>query len=99
MAFLPKQLHRYFWDTDPKKLTQKNKKQIISRILEYGDEHAVQWMNEHFSKADIKECLQTTRSLSKKSANFWAFIFNIPKTKVLCLQKSFRQKHRKLWNY
>ena len=99
MPFLPQNLNRYFWDIDPKNLTKKHKKQIIARLLDFGNTEAIAWCKEQFSEKEITECLKTSRVLSKKSANFWAIKFDIPKNQVLCLQPSFRNKHRKLWNY
>lgn len=99
MTFIPQTLYRYFWDVAPKELTEKHKQQIIARLLEYGDKEAMNWCRERFSEEEIKKILKTSRVLSQKSANFWALIFNIPKNQVLCLRPSFRDKHRKLWNY
>lgn len=99
MTFIPQTLYRYFWDVNPKKLTEKHKQQIIARLLEYGDKEAISWCKERFSEGEIQKSLITNRNLTQKSANFWALIFNIPKNRVLCLQPSFRNKHRKLWNY
>jgi len=99
MTFIPQNLYRYFWDVNPQTLAKKHKKQIIARLLDYGDTEAIGWCKEQFSEKEITECLKTSRGLSKKSANFWAIIFDIPKNQVLCLQPSFREIHRKLWNY
>lgn len=99
MNFVPPSLNRYFWDVLPQNLTRKHKQQIIARLLEYGDREAMLWCKEQFLKEEIKGVLKTSKNLSKKSANFWAIIFNIPPQQILCLQPSFRDKHRKLWNY
>ncbi len=99
MSFIPQNLHCYFWDVDPQRLAKKHKKQIIARLLDYGNTEAISWCKEQFSEKEITECLKTSRGLSKKSANFWAIIFDIPENQVLCLQPSFRDKHRKLWNH
>ena|SRR3989344_3970812 len=99
MAFVPPQFHKYFWDVDPQNLTKEHKEQIIARLLEYGNSEAIFWCKEQFGEAKIKQILKTSRNLSKKSANFWTILFDISPQDVLCLQSSFRNKHRQLWNY
>jgi hypothetical protein len=99
MGFIPKKFKQYFWDVEIGKLTKNNKEQILNRLLEYGDKNAYSWCSRHFTQEEIVQCLKHSRALSKKSANFWAFIFDIPKNQILCLNKSYRQKHRKLWKY
>jgi succinate dehydrogenase flavin-adding protein (antitoxin of CptAB toxin-antitoxin module) len=65
-------LKKYFWDTDFNKLDiEKNKKYILERILEMGDEKAVKWMLNNFSKGDLLKVVKTSRQLSPKSRNFW----------------------------
>lgn len=99
MPFVPKQFKPYFWDVETAKLTKDNKSQILDRLLEYGDDRAYAWCRGQFSLDDIIERVKKSRSLSRKSANFWAFIFNIPRNQVLCLNRSYQKKHRKLWKY
>lgn len=100
MRKLPLFLEKYFWDVDFKKLDPKKDSYfIIERILEEGDIKAINWMLKNFPKNIIKDVLQRSKKLSKKSANFWAIIFNIPKNKILCLRKSFQRKQRVVWPY
>lgn len=100
MAKLPKFLKKYFWDVDFETINlQKESYFIIERILEEGDKKAIKWMLQTFSKDLIQAVLQKSRRLSKKSANFWAVIFNIPKNKILCLKKSFQKKQKIVWPY
>lgn len=62
-------------------------KYTISRILEYGDTEAVAWLKETFAEDEIKEVIRTDRSLSRKSANFWALVYNLPAEEVLALTR------------
>ena len=97
---MPQFLERYFWDVDFYSLDlQKDAYFIIERILEEGDIKAIKWMLRTFSPKTIKKVLQTSKKLSKKSANFWAIIFNLPKNKILCLKKSFQKTHKIAWPY
>ena len=93
-------LRPIFWDLDPEKLNiRKNSRQIIERILEYGNTPQVHWMFTNYSKEEIIEAVKGSRQLSKKSANFWADYYQIPKDEVKCLNKSFLAIHRSIWPY
>lgn len=95
---LPLFLHRYFWDTDAKKLdAKKNAPYIIERILEYGDEQAIHWLRLHVNKEHIIRILERSRALSPKSAFFWAAVFGLSKKGVLCLRTPSRRTRLKHW--
>lgn len=97
---LPKSCHRFFWDIAAAKLNPaKFPKYTTERLLEYGDQKAVAWMQKSFTKKQIIEVLKNSRNLSAKSANFWAVIYNVPKDQVRCLEEDFRKLHRMLWPY
>ncbi len=97
---LPEFLSKYFWDINFKKLdAEKYPYYIIERILEYGDEKAVKWMMANFKKTQIKETLIKKRGISKKSAVYWALMLNIPKEKILCLNKRYQGRLEKTWPY
>ena len=100
MKIFPQFLKKYFWDVDLLKLNKRSYSQfIIDRILEYGDRKAIKWMRENFKSNEIKKVIQQSKNLSPRSANFWRFIFNLNKNKVLCLKKSFQQKQKAIWKY
>ena len=65
----------FFWDSDIPKINIKEHKQcLIERILELGDEKAVQWLFSHFSLPEIKKTLKDNRRISEKSKNYWFLI-------------------------
>ena len=100
MKRLPGFLKRYFWDVEFEKLdAQKYSQDLLSRLLEYGDEKAVSWMRKNFNKRQIEDVLFHYRSVSPQSANFWAVIFNINKRKILCLQKPYLEIRKRHWPY
>jgi hypothetical protein len=75
MAKLARSLKPIFWDTDLDKIDiQQNKGYIIERILEFGDKPAVKWLLATYSLSDIKKALEESRSISKKSRNFWEIL-------------------------
>jgi len=100
MKKIPKFLKKYFWDVAFEKLNLETHPEfILERILEYGDEKAVKWMKETFSRDEIANILFHFRGISPKTANYWALIYDIDKRKVLCLQKQYLKTQRKHWNY
>ncbi len=66
---------KYFWDTDATALDISiHKRYIIERILDMGDEQAVSWLRQTFSKYDILDVLNKSKRLSEKSRNFWKLV-------------------------
>jgi len=100
MKALPQSLRPYFWDVDFAELDYKKYPSfVLGRILEYGDKRAINWMQKHFSKGDIVGVLSRLRTVSPKSANFWALIYGIDRKKILCLQKHYLQMRKRHWPY
>jgi hypothetical protein len=80
---IPKELKTYFWDIDTDKFEPKDYPDYtIFRILELGDNFAVEWLKETFSSEEIKRVIRTERRLSKKKAKYWAFIYEIDESEV-----------------
>ena len=86
-------LSKYFWDTDVKNIDLKNNsKQVIERILEYGDEKTIHWLFSFYSASEIKKVARKSRRLSNKSANFWKEVLSASqntsfKKRTLCTKK------------
>lgn len=100
MKKLPEFLREYFWDVEFDKINFKNRKvYILKRILEYGNEKAITWMWKNFKKSEIKDTLSNFRGYSLKTANFWAFVLNIKKENVKCLNRSFQETQKQFWPY
>lgn len=100
MNRLPGFLEEYFWDVKFEELDlSKWRIFIIKRILEYGNDKAVDWMQKTFKRSEIKEVLCNYRGYSKKSANFWALVLGIPEEEVLCLKKSSSKTPKSIWPY
>ena len=99
MKMLPKFLKKYFWDVDFNKLeVDKSRLFVLRRILEYGDEQAVQWMNNNFSRNEITKLLSFAR-INPQSANYWALVLGIKKENILCLRKRYLAMRKKIWPY
>lgn len=72
-----------FWDVDKEKIDkEKNKNFIISRVLEYGTIDDVRNLMKNYTKNEIAEIVEKSFNISKKTANFWGLILNIPKEKI-----------------
>ncbi len=99
ILMIPAFLHKYFWDTDAKKLdVKKSAPYIIERILEYGDRDAAQWMIQIYEREAVVQVLRRSRALSLKSASFWGFLLKVPKSRIVCLSKQFRTRSRVIWS-
>lgn len=95
---IPPDIAKYFWDTDPAQVSiQDNKKYIIERLLEYGNEDSLHWVESTYSIQNVKEIIQASRFLSRKSAIFYSLYYQINPEDILCLQKDFLNKHRQIW--
>ncbi len=100
MKKLPKFLEKYFWDVEFERMNAKAySRDVLARLLEYGDKEAISWMKKNFARHQIADVLFHYRIVSPKSANFWALIFNIDKRKIICLQKPYLEIRRRHWPY
>ena len=83
-----------FWDIaeiDP----EKNRKFIIERILNFGDEEDFSFAMKSYGEDGIKEGLLQSKALDKKSLFFWCQYFNVDQNK--CLKKQSTEKRSWFW--
>ena len=59
------------------------------RVLDRGDTGSIKWLLNNYSKDEIENTIMKSRDLSQKTANFWADLYNMDRTKILCLQKHY----------
>jgi hypothetical protein len=86
---IPSNLRPLFWDTDLDTFTpEAHPDYTIFRVLELGDEAAVNWLRKTFTEAEILQVLKSERRLSEKSANFWALVYRVPSREVAALNRS-----------
>jgi uncharacterized protein DUF6922 len=82
----PGDLKSLFWDTNFESFhPEDHPDYTIFRVLELGDDEAVEWLRRTFSESEIRRVLSTERRLSAKSANFWALFFHMPSSEVAAL--------------
>ena len=95
---IPTHVKKYFWDADIKDIDLKKRASyVIERVLEYGDEKAFAWLKRNVRQDLIKRVLMESRSLSPQGANFWAFVLGVPRNKILCLKRRFRERRSRHW--
>ena len=93
MPVLPQSFKDLFWDVDFSSLNlNKNKDFIIERVLDYGDISHFRKIKEIYSLDDIKNVLKKSKTISYKSANFYALILGVSREEVLCLKRPLTQK-------
>lgn len=79
-------LQSLFWDTNLDTFTPESYPDYtISRVLEYGDKAAFEWLRQTFPETEIRRVLSTERRLSAKSATFWALVYGVPSREVAAL--------------
>jgi len=84
---IPEHLRPFFWDLGLQDLNLTlYPDYTIGRILEWGDERAVGWLKQAFSRPAIEQVIRTERRLSARSANFWALLYEIPAAEVAALR-------------
>ena len=83
-----------FWDVkdlDP----QKHQQFILERILAYGDMEDFRWAVDFYGKSALRESLLKSRTLNKKSLNFWCSYFKINLSQ--CMRSQSAQKQSAFW--
>ena len=86
---IPSNLQTLFWDTNLDTFTpEAYPDYTIFRVLEFGDQAAVNWLRQTFSEEEIRRVLSTEHRLSEKSANFWALVYKVPSHEVAALNGS-----------
>ena len=86
-GMVPAVVRKLFWDIDADAFDPAAFPQYtIERVLELGDDKAVRWLREVFTKDTIIDVLRRSRRLTPRSANFWALVFDVPRQDVRVLQ-------------
>ena len=91
---------RHFWDVVPSQLDVKaHASFIIDRLLEWGDLEEIHWLLGAYPLDLLRERLKRCRSLSKKSAAFWALILEVPSGEITCIRKQSDPQQKNAWPY
>ena len=99
-AHIPKYLYKYFWDTEPEKISPaKNSTYILERLLEYADRDGIEWMKKSFTKEEIENTLRTSNRLTSRSANYWRLFLKIPREEIACLRRPSQGPQERIWRH
>lgn len=84
MKKLPSNLKKkIFWDANLKDIDiDKNKNDIISRILMYGDDSAFNFLFNTYDKKTIYNTLITDKQIDKITRNYWKTAFEKKSIKI-----------------
>ena len=58
---------------------------VIARALEHGTERDVAWVRGLLGDDAVRDVLRSDARLSRRSANFWALCFGVPRDRVAAL--------------
>jgi len=77
---IPSYVRPFLWSYDIQKLDLlRNKKRIITNVLNLGTSKATDWLFRTYNKEDIVEAIISPLpgEWNKKSLNFWSLIFDV----------------------
>jgi len=91
LFIIPDNMTYFFWDVDVKSIDKiKHKKLIIERILRLGRPESINWLLDMYTNTEIVEVVKETRNIDRKTANYWAIHFGIPREEIACLNMQFQ---------
>lgn len=83
---IPRTLATLFWDIDCAGFDPlAHPDYAIFRVLEFGDDAALRWATETFGEDEIRRVLRSERRLSRRSAHFWALVYEVPESEIAAL--------------
>lgn len=77
---IPKFVQPFLWSYDISVLDiARDKRRIITNVLNFGTKKATDWLFERYTKKDVKDCLinPLPGEWNKKSIAFWSFIMDV----------------------
>jgi hypothetical protein len=77
---IPDFIKPFLWSYDISKIDlQKDKKRIITNVLNLGTKESTDWLFSVYDKNDIAETIKNpfVGEWNKKSLHFWSFIFGV----------------------
>ena len=85
---LPRFLAPLFWETEFEKLrATEYAKYVIERVIEYGDDRAIDWLVSAFTREEIIAVVKSSRQISPNTATLWSLLLDIPREEVRCLSE------------
>ncbi|MFA6528227.1 MAG: hypothetical protein WCT46_01675 [Candidatus Gracilibacteria bacterium] len=87
---IPRFVQPFLWSYDVSALNlSRDKKRIITNLLNLGTRQATDWLFDTYTKEDIKSCLinPLPGELDDKSINFWSLVLDIKPVKKTRFKK------------
>ena len=82
---LPSFLKRFFWEVEFENVKLPgHETYVIERLLEYGNDDAIRWVKKTFPRETIATVVRKSRVISRRTANLWALVFDIPREEIRC---------------
>lgn len=82
---LPTFLKRFFWEVDFENIElSRRETYVIERLLEYGNDDAIRWLNKTFPAETIAAVVRKSRMISRRTANLWALFLELPREEIRC---------------
>ncbi|WP_039944551.1 DUF6922 domain-containing protein [Thermicanus aegyptius] len=86
---VPVDFSPFFWDVHLEDLDPAiHSRFIIERLLNEGDHHTLHWLFKTYSMDEIRHVIQTSRNLSRKTARYWPYYFNLKEEEMRCFGTS-----------
>ena len=64
-----------FWDTNPKKIdATKNAEYVIERVLDFGKDEEVRWVQQFYDKSLIQKVISNPRRLMPETRTLWKLL-------------------------
>jgi succinate dehydrogenase flavin-adding protein (antitoxin of CptAB toxin-antitoxin module) len=81
----PSEYSPYFWDVHIEELDlELHSRFIIERLLNEGDHHTLLWVCNTYSMDKIRTVVLKSRNLSRKTARYWQYYFNLKEEDMQC---------------
>ncbi len=77
---IPKLVRAFLWSYDTSVLDlARDKRRIITNVLNLGTKEATDWLFKTYTKEDIKDCLTSPLpgEWNSKSIAFWSFLMDV----------------------
>ncbi|HUC91851.1 MAG TPA: hypothetical protein VMS09_07470 [Paenibacillus sp.] len=86
---IPADFNPFFWDVHIEQLEPDvHRRFIIERLLNEGDHYTLQWLFHTYTIDDIRQTVQSSRNLSRKTARYWQTYFNLEEEEMRCFGMS-----------
>ena len=97
---LPAFLKTYFWDVNFEKIDyKKSEYYVANRLLDREDVKALRWLFKNIHRENLINVVKTSRGFFLLSVNFWYIYFELDRSGIRCLEKSYLKVRKSHWPY